>query len=393
MSTKTASLTEAKRILADHLAAVRAEGWVFDNCKKAFLFQELADDYYEWHRGHYSSSAQQAKPRVDHLVTHFGKLVASKIKSEDITGYRTWRAKQKVGGKKSAKSVSHSTINRELDTFNAMFNWAKGEDKYKGVIKLNPFVRRKHRTKESASPMGWFEPESKRRFLEACDQLPTTKKHFPPRLLKDLVQVLWGTGMRIDECVTLRKRQIKLDYSLVQLEGWQTKNKKAGDVELRTDDVFHIFRTACEGKGDKELVFQWKDGDVLRQPGRCKVTREPGGIPYSAVASAFKGACARAGLLKLTLHSCRKTAATQMAIDGYSVLEIKDALHHKDITTTLRYINQTAVNQARRKQRAEGLKNVGVFCDNDGPSKGTGDRLKNEFATQMRHAAHLPKAG
>jgi integrase len=381
-STKTASLTEAKRKLADRLAAVLAQGWVFDNCKKVFLFQELADDYFAWHRGHFSSSEQQAKPRVNHLVTFLGKLDINKIRSEDLTGYRTWRAKQKVGGEASVKTISHSTINREMDLFNAMFNWAKGEDKYTKVLKQNPFVRRKHRTKEPVSPMGWFEPESKRRFLEACDQLPATAKHFPPQLLKSLVHALWGTGLRIDECLSLRKWQVKLDYRMVQLEGWQTKNKQAGEVDLRTDEAFHVFRLACQGKEDKELVFQWPAGDALRQPGRCKVQREPGQIPYSAVASAFKAAVAKAGLVKLTLHSCRKTAATQMAIDGCSVLEIKDALHHKDITTTLKYINQTAVNQVRRNQR-NGLKMAGVIGDNSGPFGANNDFV--DSATQVRH--------
>jgi hypothetical protein len=73
-----------------------------------------------------------------------------------------------------------------------------------------------------------------------------------------------GDGPRIEKCLTLRKRQVKLDYRLVQLEGRQTKNKKAGDVDLRTDDAFHVFRVLCQGKKDSELVFQWPEGDSLR---------------------------------------------------------------------------------------------------------------------------------
>jgi integrase len=63
---------------------------------------------------------------------------------------------------------------------------------------------------------------------------------------------------------------------------------------------------------------------------RSREPRESGQIPYSAVVSAFRAACAKAGLVNLTLHSCRKTAATEMAIEGYSVLEIKDILHHSN---------------------------------------------------------------
>jgi integrase len=230
MSTKTSSLTEAKRVLADVLAAVLAKGLIFDNPKKVYLFQELADDYFSWHRRHFSSSEQQARARLEHLGFYFGKMILNKIRSEDITGYRNWRVKQRNGQREFVKEISQSTINRDLDTFNAMFNWARGDDKYKDIMVLNPFVRRKHRTKEHVLPVGWFEPNSKRRFLEACGQLPTSRKHFPPTLLRDIVQVLWATGMRINECLSLRKWQVKLDYRMLQLEGWQTKNKKAGEV-------------------------------------------------------------------------------------------------------------------------------------------------------------------
>ncbi len=386
-STKTESLTEAKRILADRQAAVRAKGLVFDNLKRVVLFEELARDYQAWQTGRKNSRGEQVRPHLEHLKLVLGKKDLNRISSEDLHAYRIWRSKQVVGKGARAKPVSPSSINRELETFNAAYNWARGEDKYQDVIKRNPFVRRKHRTKEPVSPRGWFDPESKRRFLEACDLLPANRKHFPPLLLKAIVQVLWATGMRIEECLTLRKRQVKLDYRLVQLEGWQTKNKKAGDVDLRTDEAFHVFRVLCQGKKDGALVFQWPEGDSLRQPGRAKVQREPGQVPYSAVASAFKAACAQAGLLNLTLHSCRKTAATEMAIEGYSVLEIRDMLHHQDITTTMRYINQMAVTEARRQRRMR-LQRSGGLGD-------TADLVPDDMglglADSATHMLHKPQ--
>lgn len=332
-------------------------------------FQELAKDYLEWHCGRHRSTGTQVRPRLDHLDERLGQKDINKIGSEDLAAYRVWRRTQRVGRSKDSKFVTDSTINRELDVLNAAYNWAEGEDKYKDVLRRNPYVRKKHRTKEPEAPTGWFSPDCKQRFLEACDELPVSGKHFPPVLLKSIVQVLWATGMRIEECLTLRKRQVKLDYRLVQLEGKQTKNKKAGDVDLRTDEAFHVFRLACQSKKDSDLVFQWAAGDALRQPLRCKVPRESGQIPYSAIASAFRGACAKAGLENLTLHSCRKTAATEMAIEGYSYPEIKEMLHHKDLTTTMRYVNQTAVCEIRRQRRNE-LKNGVWLCDNIDPFSG-----------------------
>lgn len=127
------------------------------------------------------------------------------------------------------------------------------------------------------------------------------------------------------------------------------------------------FRISCASRWRNQIrIFEVSkpghEGDSLRQPERCKVEREPGQIAYSAVASAFKAACEKAGLVNLTLHSCRRTAATEMAIEGYSVLEIRDMLHHQDMTTTLRYINQMAVTEVRRQKRNQ-LKLSGLPCD------------------------------
>jgi len=278
-STKTESLTEAKRILADRQAAVRAQGLVFDNLKRTYLFEELANDYLTW-QSVQNDREQQIKYRLLPLLRLLGKKDLNRISSEDLVHYRLVRSKEFSARSNSKMLVSQTSVNRELAVLGAAYNWASGEAKYQDVIKRNPFVRRKHLTKVPVKVRGWFDPDSKRRFMEACDQLPTDRKHFPPQLLKAIFLVLVGTGMRIVECLTLRKRQVKLEYRLVQLEGWQTKNKKAGDVDLRTDEAFHVFRMFCRDKKDGELLFQWPEGDSLRQPGRCKVKREPGQILY-----------------------------------------------------------------------------------------------------------------
>ncbi|MGH7442072.1 MAG: tyrosine-type recombinase/integrase [bacterium] len=383
-STKTESLTEAKRILADRQAAVRAQGMVFDNLKRVYLFEELAGDYLTWQSVQNQREAQ-LKHRLLPLIRLLGKKDLNRISSEDLVAYRVARSKECSGRRNSSQLVSQTSINRELAVLGAAYNWARGEAKYQDVIKRNPFVRRKHLTKVPVKVRGWFDPDGKRRFLEACEQLPADRKHFPPLLLKSIFLVLVGTGMRIVECLSLRKRQVKLDYRLVQLEGWQTKNKKAGDVDLRTDEAFHVFRVLCQGKKDGDLVFQWPEGDSLRQPERCKVRREPGQIPYSAVASAFRAACTKAGLEGVSLHSTRKTAATEMAIEGYSPVEIKNLLHHKDLSTTLLYINETAVNGARRQERMR-LKLSALSGDTTAPLEEASVVSPNS-ATQAPHKA------
>jgi hypothetical protein len=61
-----------------------------------------------------------------------------------------------------------------------------------------------------------------------------------------------------------------------------------------------------------------------------------------------------------------------MAIEGVSVLEIRDMLHHQDLSTTLRYINQKAVSEIRRQKRNQ-LKWPGEPCDTVAPSNVPGE--------------------
>jgi integrase len=384
-STKTNSLTEAKRYLADRQAAVLAHGLVFENLKRVYKFQEMADDYLTWQTVQ-NSRGDQIDYLLKHLVRLLGMKDINKITSEDLFNYRVFRSKEFSGIGNSYRLVSPAAVNRELALLGAVYNWARGEHKFQDIIKRNPFVRRKHLVKVPVNGRGWLAPEGKRRFLEACDRLPRDRKHFPPDLLKDLFQALVATGMRITECLALRKRQVKLDYRLVQLEAGQTKNKKAGDVDMRTDEAFHVFRVYCQGKKDGDLVFQWPAGDSLRQPNRCKVKREPGQIPYSAVASAFKAACVEAGLQGISLHSTRKQAATEMAIGGYTPLEIKNLLHHQELSTTMLYINETAVAEARRQERNR-LKLPMTAGDTTQPKEDAPGLGLLESATQVLHKA------
>jgi hypothetical protein len=87
--------------------------------------------------------------------------------------------------------------------------------------------------------------------------------------------------------------------------------------------------------------------------------------------------------------SCRKTAATEMAIEGYSPVEIKTLLHHKDLSTTLLYINETAVHGARRQERMR-LK-AGAFSDNTTPplAEAVGSPVPSP-ATQALNKASRP---
>jgi len=60
-------------------------------------------------------------------------------------------------------------------------------------------------------------------------------------------------------------------------------------------------------------------------------------MTYSAVSSAWKRACLKAGITDLTVHDLRHTAATAPLRESGNLKLVQKMLRHKDIRSTLRY--------------------------------------------------------
>jgi hypothetical protein len=73
-----------------------------------------------------------------------------------------------------------------------------------------------------------------------------------------------------------------------------------------------------------------------------------------------------------------------MAISGYTPLEIKNLLHHKELSTTMLYINETAVAEARRQERNR-LKLPMTTGDTTQPKEDDRGLGPLESATQVLH--------
>jgi integrase len=79
---------------------------------------------------------------------------------------------------------------------------------------------------------------------------------------------------------------------------------------------------------------------------------EFGGKPVRSVRKAFRAACARAGLVDVTPHVLRHTAAVHMAESGIPIPEIAQYLGHRDSRTTERIYARYSPDYLRRAARA-----------------------------------------
>ena len=153
---------------------------------------------------------------------------------------------------------------------------------------------------------------------------------------RTLVEVLLGTGMRISECLSLRRSKIDFGAKEAQIIG-------KGNIE-RT-----VFFTARSLGWVKELLnHQVQESDFVfwrDRAGRI-LTRD-------AAAQYFQVIRGRAGMQKkVTAHMLRHTVATTLLFNGCPIGHIRDILGHAQLQTTCEYYLGTDKRAARQAHQS-----------------------------------------
>lgn len=180
-----------------------------------------------------------------------------------------------------------------------------------------------------------------------------------PRLI---ASILYGSGLRLNECLTLRVLDIDIDNKIItirkgkgdkdrvtvlsrvlipELKEQLRKVKEVYYDDLRSGYGETILPDALESKypnAAKEFKWQFvfpadkrsKDKDTGR------IVRWH--IHETTVQKAIKAAIKKAGVeKKAASHTFRHSFATQLLSDGYDIRTIQELLGHKSVRTTMIY--------------------------------------------------------
>lgn len=174
--------------------------------------------------------------------------------------------------------------------------------------------------------------------------------------------LLYGTGMRLSECLSLRVQDIDFGANqIVVRDGKGGKDRVTmlpeslkGPLkdQLRRAEVVHK-RDVADGWGRVVLpealgrkypnaAAEWRWQWVFPQQRRwtSRVTGEQGRhhIHETLVQRAVREAVLRSGIQKhVTCHTFRHTFATQLLESGYDIRTIQELLGHKSVNTTMIY--------------------------------------------------------
>jgi integrase/recombinase XerD len=141
---------------------------------------------------------------------------------------------------------------------------------------------------------------------------------------RTLLEVMYGCGLRVSECVTMTLEQLRLDERLLVVVG---KGQKYRLVPIGTQATAWLGVYLEEGR--PQLLKQ-------RKSERLFVSRKSGSLTRQAVFMIVKEAVKRAGLdpRLYSPHSLRHSFATHLLTNGADLRAVQMLLGHSDISTT-----------------------------------------------------------
>ena len=181
-------------------------------------------------------------------------------------------------------------------------------------------------------------PEGRQRYLDADEikrLLPACATSKNP-YLSAIVQLALHLGLRKEELLSLTWE--RCDLSTGRVTVYKTKSGRPRGVPMNAD-VYRILVT-LEPDPDKRVGFLF---------------RRKNGARWGQIRTAFQGALERAEIKGFRFHDLRHTCGSWLAMNGATLVEIKEILGHADVKTTLRYAHLSPGHLRGAVARLEGL--------------------------------------
>ncbi|MCX6169998.1 MAG: tyrosine-type recombinase/integrase [Ignavibacteriales bacterium] len=281
---------------------------------------------------------------LNHLIDFFGIQHSIKaIQLKDIEDFLT-HLQQKV-------KKGHVVYYRNLK---AAFNKAKDW----GYIKENCFTKVKLPKRQKMAPI----------FINS-DQLSVIRDQIKSEKVKDFVMIAFYTGMRLDEIVNLRWKNVDLNGRIITVgdEEFTTKGRTQRFIPMSEEALKIIENLDTSTRLSAGLRIRQRNGGQVQNEKQKKIIsiksrnathnfvfcKENGKMfTGNYFSRRFKDACKSAGMDNgIHFHSLRHSFASNLAQKGVSLYTIKELLGHSSISTTEIYshLNMDCLREAVKK--------------------------------------------
>ena len=302
-SCHTASKTDALTLLEQRRVAARKGELPETKRIKPVLLSELAKEYGVW--AEKQKGFKSKKCSIKRLVTQFGSLTLSQLKTQAVERYQSDLLKE---------GLKPSSTNRILTTLKHMFTkaveWEMAtEESLKRVRKVKLLQEHNRRLR-------FLSKEEIVNLIDACDL------HLRPIVITAL-----NTGMRKGEILTLVWDQVDLKHGFILLVN--TKNGERREIPI--NQTLRDALSALPRHITSPYVFwQGEEGKLFKD-----------------VKRSFNSACRRAGIKDFHFHDLRHTFASHLVMAGVDITTVKELLGHKTLAMTMRYAHLAPSHKVR----------------------------------------------
>ena len=283
--------------------------------------QTLADAIERYIKSGFKNKPSSSKRQTAQLQwwhQQIGHLRLSDIKTPVLVELRDKLA-EGVTYRKSQRSAA--TVNRYLAVLSHLFSIAIKEWEW---LQLNP-VKNVTKLKEPVGRARYLSEDELRRLITEC-KINTNQS------LYVVVVLCLSTGARKSEILSLHWKDIDFNRKSITLE--KTKNRERRSIHL-SDNAITLLRGCSKLRRiNSDQVF-------------------PGKIPDKPIdiRKAWEKAVRDAKIENFRFHDLRHTAASYLAMNGASLIDIAKILGHKNTDVTKRYahLSEQHVAEVTRK--------------------------------------------
>lgn len=249
------------------------------------------------------------------FAAYLGKMVlVQDIAREDVLEY----ARQLL----ELRKLSAATVKRRLATLKVWFRWMECED----LIPISIFHRLEFSIRIPKRLPRALDREEMRRLLRTTESAVERRngRRYEARLLHLAVVVLFTTGLRIGELVSVHLEDVSVSDGTVKVNGKGNRERRVylpGPKAISVMEEFLVLRRNVDTPS-RNLLVTAKGSPVTAQYIRTRLR-----------SSALRARISR----RVTPHMLRHTAATQLLEADVDIRFVQRLLGHASIVTTQLY--------------------------------------------------------
>jgi integrase len=301
-------LTDAKLWVQTTEAAIRVGRYFKSTESERHTFSDLVDRYIKETLPGKPKNASNCKQHLNWWKSQLGAYALSDVTPALIVQCRNALLATTT---RRGKPMANATVVRYMATLSYAYNVAVREWQW---VEESP-MKRVSKPKE---------PRGRERFLSEIERIALLAacKASTSRFLYTVVVLALSTGMRRGEVMGLKWQHVDLQRGQIRLTA--TKNDTSRTVPLTGFALELMTQLSKVRRLNKELVFFTEASDEpvdLRTP--------------------WENAVRRAGLADFRFHDLRHSAASYLAMNGATTIEIAAVLGHKTLQMVKRYSHLT----------------------------------------------------